>query len=74
MSARCVPTPVYCPFAGGGGSFEGRAGMSSEVDGIIEKLMVAMSIGQTVGQYHHHHMAGIQLLTLQHLVTCIIQT
>ncbi len=49
--------PVNCPLAGGGGSFGGEAGMSSEVDGIIEQLMVAMSIGQTVGQYHNHHMA-----------------
>ncbi|KAL0033157.1 hypothetical protein WJX79_005908 [Trebouxia sp. C0005] len=35
--------------AGGGASFGDENGMSSEVDGIIEQLMVAMSIGQTVG-------------------------
>ncbi len=58
-------SPMYRPLAGGGASFEGEAGMSSEVDGIIEQLMVAMSIGQTVGQYHNHHMACDQSLMLQ---------
>jgi len=41
--------PVYCCLVGGGASFGGEAGITSEVDGIIEQLMVAMSIGQTVG-------------------------
>lgn len=52
--------PVCCTLAGNGASIGGGAGMSSEVDGIIEQLMVAMSVGQTVGQYHNHHVACIQ--------------
>ena len=61
MSAK----PVYRPLAGSGGSFGGEAGMSSDVDGVIEQLMVAMSIGQTVGQYHSHRMACVQSSVLQ---------
>lgn len=52
--------PAFHLLAGGGASFGDENGMSSEVDGIIEQLMVAMSIGQTVGQYYNHHMACIQ--------------
>lgn len=47
MLALCIVT------AGSGGSLGVRAGVVGEVDGILEELMIAMSIGQTVGWYYN---------------------
>lgn len=61
MLALCIVT------AGSGVSLGVRAGLVGEVDPIIAELMVAMSVGQTIGQYCNPSAA----LVLQESWVCV---